>query len=127
MHKPVATTAAPPSFSTYAQAVEVPAGARQVHVSGQVGVLPDGTLVDGARGQHAQAWANIAAILAEADMALTDIYEVFAIVSDPSGIPLYREERDKVFQGHLAASTLIVAGLASADWKVEIMVRAAKA
>ena len=126
MSKPIETPAAPPSFSAYAQAVEVPAGARQVHVSGQVGVRPDGTLVSDPRGQHAQVWANITAVLAAADMELTDIYEVFAIVSDPSGVPLYREERDKVFDGHLAASTLIVAGLAHPDWKVEILVRAAR-
>jgi len=127
MHKTIETKSAPPSFSTYAQAVELPPGARTLHVSGQVGARPDGTLVSDARGQHAQAWANIAAILAEAGMTLTDIYEVFAIVSDAEGVPLYREERDRVFNGHMAASTLIVAGLASPDWKVEIMVRAAKA
>jgi enamine deaminase RidA (YjgF/YER057c/UK114 family) len=126
MHKPIETKAAPPAFSAYAQAVELPAAARSLHVSGQVGVTPEGTLIADARGQHAQAWANIAAILAEAGMELRDIYEVFAIVSDPDGVPLYREERDRVFQGHLAASTLIVAGLANPEWKVEIMVRAAK-
>lgn len=126
MPTPISTRAAPPSFSDYAQAVEVPSGARTLHVSGQVGAARDGTLSDDIVAQHRQAWANIAAILQAAGMGLTDIVDVLAIVSDQDGVPVFRTVRDEIFEGHLACSTLLVCGLASPDWKVEIAVTAAR-
>lgn len=124
---PVHTQDAPPPFSAYSQAIAARAGARIVHVSGQVGAGPDGTLAKDAQGQHAQCWANVLAILAEAGMGREDIVSVNAYVTDPSGIALYRTERDKALGGALHASTLvIVAGLADPAWVVEIQAVAAK-
>ena len=37
-----------PPFSRFSHAVEVPAGARWLHISGQIGVKPDGTIAEGA-------------------------------------------------------------------------------
>lgn len=127
MNTAIATDTAPPSFSDYAQAVETPPGARLVHISGQVGVTPDGTLPDDAQAQHEQAWRNIFAILHAADMAPTDIIDVLAIVTSADGVPVFRQSRDKMLPGHLACSTLLVCGLANPAWKVEIAVKAAKA
>ena len=126
MPRAIHTDAAPAPASAYAQAVEVPPGARVLHVSGQVGTLPDGRLAGDAAAQHAQAWANILAILDAAGMTATDIVEVIAIVTDASGVPLYRAARDRALGGHLAASTLLVCGLADPAWQVEIAVRAAR-
>ena len=42
-----ATTIAP-AFSNYSLAVEAPGAARWLHISGQVGVMPDGTTPAGA-------------------------------------------------------------------------------
>jgi enamine deaminase RidA (YjgF/YER057c/UK114 family) len=39
------TVAAP--FGTYSHAVEVPAGSRLLYISGEVGVLPDGSVPEG--------------------------------------------------------------------------------
>ena len=55
-----------------------------------------------------------------------DVVGVFAIVSGPEGVGLFRQVRDRMLGGHLACSTLVIAGLASPDWKIEIAVRAAK-
>src|SRR5438876_559996 len=44
MLKPINPPTIAPPFSRYSQAVEVPAGLRWLHISGQVGVRPDGTL-----------------------------------------------------------------------------------
>lgn len=126
MNRTISTRAAPPSFSDYSQAVEIPAGARTLQVSGQVGVALDGTLSASAEAQHEQAWTNIFSILSEAGMTKTDIVDVLAIVSDPAGVPVFRQVRDAMMNGHLACSTLLVCGLASPDWKVEIAVKAAK-
>lgn len=73
-----------------------------------------------------EACANVFAILAAADMTKTDIVDVLVIVSDPSGVPIFRQVRDQMLDGHLAGTTLLVCGLASPDWKVEIAVKAAK-
>jgi 2-iminobutanoate/2-iminopropanoate deaminase len=126
MNRQISTDTAPPPFSSYAQAVEVRANARTLHVSGQAGVALDGTLPTDATAQHEQAWANVFAILAAADMTKTDIVDVLVIVSDPSGVPIFRQVRDRMLDGHLAGTTLLVCGLASPDWKVEIAVKAAK-
>ncbi len=127
MNKLISTDTAPPAFSNYAQAVEVPANVRTLNVSGQAGVALDGTLPTDATAQHEQAWANIFAVLEAADMAKTDIVDVLVIVTDPSGVPIFRQVRDQMLDGHLAATTLLVCGLASPDWMVEIAVKAAKA
>jgi enamine deaminase RidA (YjgF/YER057c/UK114 family) len=127
MNKLISTDTAPPAFSNYAQAVEVPANVRMLNVSGQAGVALDGTLPADATAQHEQAWANIFAVLATVDMVKTDIVDVLVIVTDPSGVPIFRQVRDQMLDDHLAATTLLVCGLASPDWKVEIAVKAAKA
>ena len=126
MNRTIQTDKAPPSFSAYSQAVEVPAHARTVYVSGQVGAQADGRIPDNAEEQHAQAWRNVFAVLDAAGMAKTDIVDVFAIVTSQDGVKTFREVRDLLFDGHLACSTIMIAGLASPDWKIEIAVRAAK-
>ena len=129
MIRHLSTDKAPPPFSRYSQAVEVPAGSRLVLVSGQVGVGPDGKLAVTPEGQHETAWRNVLAILASAGLGPRDIAEVTAYVTDPSGVPLYREVRDRMLGDAAPASTLIVvAGLADPRWRVEIAaVAAAKA
>ena len=62
-HTP-ASVAAP--FGPYSHAVEVPEGSRLLYISGEVGVLPDGTVPDGIAAQAEACWRNITAILAEA-------------------------------------------------------------
>lgn len=126
MNRTIQTDKAPPSFSDYSQAVEVPANARLVFVSGQVGAECDGRIPANAEEQHELAWHNVFAILEEAGMQKTDIVDVFAIVTSQDGIKIFRQVRDRLFNGHLACSTIMIAGLASPDWEVEIAVRAAK-
>jgi enamine deaminase RidA (YjgF/YER057c/UK114 family) len=126
MNRTISSAASPPAFSAYSHAVEVPARARTLYVSGQVGITLDGTLAANAEAQHEQAWTNVFAILAAADMSKTDIVDVQAIVSDHAGVPVFRQVRDRMLDGHMACSTLLVCGLASPDWKVEIAVTAAK-
>ncbi len=125
--KRIETSNAPPSFSKYAQATEVPAGMRTIHVSGQVGITVDGVLPETFEDQHRQAWRNVFEILKSADMEISDIASVWAIVTDHDQVPIYREIRDEMLAGHVCASTMLVCGLASPAWKVEIAVVAARA
>jgi len=115
------TKTAPPPFSNYSLAVEAPGNARWLHISGQVGVAQDGTTADGPEAQMEQAWRNILAILEEADMSAGDLVKVTVFLTRSEDTPLYRNVRDRMLQGAEPASTLlIVSGLASPDWLVEI-------
>jgi len=113
-------TVAPP-FSRYSLAVEAPAGARWLHISGQVGVKPDGTVVQGVEGQIEAAWANVLAILEACGMTPDNLVKVTVFLTRPEDTPLYRQVRDRMLKTARPASTLlIVKGLASPDWLVEI-------
>jgi enamine deaminase RidA (YjgF/YER057c/UK114 family) len=116
-----------PPFSHYSHGVEVGAGARWLHISGQVGIDPDGRLATDAAGQMELAWRNVLAILEDARMGPRDLVKVTAFLVRGSDTPLYREVRDRMLDGAEPASTLlIVAGLAHPDWLVEIEAIAAR-
>jgi len=118
---------APPAFSAYSLAVEAPAEARWLHISGQVGVDPSGRLAEGAAAQMAQCWRNILAILADAGMGPQDMVKVTAYLTRPEDVGHYREVRDTLLEGAEPASTLVVVqALAHPDWLVEIEAVAAQ-
>ena len=112
--------------SHYAQAIEHGNGRRLV-ISGQVGVTPDGTIVDGYEAQARQTWANILAILNAANMTMTDLVSIRVYDVAPGNVAAYRAIRDEVLNGHLIAATyVIVAGLASPNFLIEIEAEAVK-
>ena len=119
----ISTDEAPAPFSRYSQAMRVSAGKDLVFVSGQVGVDTKGKLAKGEKGQHRQCWKNVLAILADQGLSAKDIIEMTVYITSPDGVPVYREVRDDMLDGHEAASTLlIISGLADPDWLVEISV-----
>jgi enamine deaminase RidA (YjgF/YER057c/UK114 family) len=73
--RPITPPSIRPPFARYSHGVEVPPGARLLALSGQLGVGPDDVAPEGAEAQAALAFANIAAILAEAGMRPADIVE----------------------------------------------------
>src|SRR5689334_18583108 len=63
-------------FGPYSHAVEVPEGSRLLYISGEVGVLPDGTVPQGIEAQAEACWRNIIAILADAGMGVGDLVKI---------------------------------------------------
>lgn len=111
----------PPPASNYAHAVSIAAGARRVLVSGQVGVNPDGTVPEGCADQMRACWANVFGVLAGAGMNKRNIAKITVFLTDAGDVGLYRDIRDELLEGHVAASTLlVVTALASPAFKVEI-------
>ena len=127
MLKVIAPTTIAPPASNYSQAIEVPPNARWLYISGQVGVRPDGTLAEGIEEQGRQAWANLIAILEDANMTAADLVRINAYITDSAFIVPLREVRNPFLGSHEPASTLaIVAGLASPDWLFEVEAVAAR-
>ena len=117
-HNP--STVAPP-FSSYSHGVEAAAGARWLHISGQIGVRPDGTLADGAEAQMEQAWRNVFAILDAAGMTRRDLVKTTIFLTVHGDTGLARRVRERMLEGATPASTLLfVAGLARPDFLIEI-------
>lgn len=115
-HNPFAVIAG--CGAVYAHGVEVPAGARTLYVSGQVGVDGDERLVEG--GFVPQAIANIETVLASADMTLADVVKITAYLTRREDLPLLRDVRAEFLAVSPAVTVVLVAGLHDPDWLVEI-------
>lgn len=117
----------PTPGSPYSQGIEVEAGSRWLHISGQVGVAPDGKVVEGVEGQLEQIWKNILGVLKAAGMGPQDLVKVTTFLTRKDDIGASREARKRALEGAEPASTLlIVSGLASPDLLAEIEAVAAK-
>lgn len=108
-------------FSRYSHGAEAPGAWRWLHVSGQVGVTADGTLVEGFEAQANQAWANVRAVLEEAAMTPADLVKVTMLLTRSDDVPASRTTRDAALEGAKPACTLfVVAGLADPGWLIEV-------
>lgn len=117
-----------PTQNLYSHGVEAPAGSRILHVAGEIGVRPDGTLPTTLEGQVEQLMQNFKAILASAGMGFDDIVKVQAYCLSREDIFTYAHARNKYFSGNPPATTaIVVAGLASPDWLIEVDMVAARA
>lgn len=118
----------PAPASKYSQGVAVPANARRLVVSGQIGMTKDGKVLDGMEAQLRQSWQNILAVLRAGGMSVTDLVKVTIFVTDAKAVTVSRQVRDEVMQGHQPASTfLVVAGLAMPSLLCEIEAEAVRA
>jgi enamine deaminase RidA (YjgF/YER057c/UK114 family) len=111
---------APQPASAYSQAVEVTGGIRILYISGQLGMDTDGTTRSTMAEQARLAWRNVAAQLSEAGMGFDNLVKVTMIIPDAAEIPASRPARAEALGDLRPASTLIVADLANAAWKIEI-------
>jgi enamine deaminase RidA (YjgF/YER057c/UK114 family) len=126
MFRPLNPTSIRPPFARYSHGVEVPAGARLVVCSGQLGITADDQIPEDTAAQTELCFANIAAILGEAGLTLADVVRINAYVTDREHLKPYMAVRDRLFGDPLPASTLmIVSGFARPEFKVEIEVIAA--
>ncbi len=108
-------------FARYSHGIAVPAGARLVFTSGQLGVAADDSIPPDCAAQAELCFSNIAAILAEDGMTLADVVRINAYVTDRAHMMDYMRVRDRHFPGRPPASTLvIVSGFTRADFVVEI-------
>jgi 2-iminobutanoate/2-iminopropanoate deaminase len=121
MNQEVNPTSIAPPAANYAHGVVSVGAERLLHVSGTVGVQPDGMVPDDVAEQAEAVWRNVAAICHAAELTLDDIVAIttYAVVGQPlAGV---MAARDRALGGRRVASTLItVPALARPEWKVEI-------
>jgi len=126
MHIPLSPTTIHPPFAPYSHGVAVPEGQKLVFCSGQLGIDVNGAVPPDCAGQTELCFANIAAVLAEAGMALAHIVRINAFVTGREHLPAYMAVRNELFAEPYPASTLmIVSGFARPEFVVEIEVIAA--
>ena len=114
-------------MGAYSHAIETPGGSRVVHVSGQVGVRPDGTVASGIEEQLECCWQNILAILAASNMSAGDIVKVNTYVTRPEHMRIHPKIRLKFLgDARPAATGVCVSALATPEFLCEIEVVAAK-
>ena len=120
------TTIVPP-FSKYSQGAEGPVNARWLYVAGQVGVDPDGTILEGSAAQIERAWRNLFGVLEAAGMGIEHLVKVTTFITRPEDVALNRQIRDRMLNGHQPAVTMVtVAALSHPGWLVEVEGVAAK-
>ena len=108
-------------FATYSHGIELDGPHRFLFGAGQTGVAADGSVGDGIEAQTELVWANIATVLASADMEIADIVQLNMLLVDREDHAAAAAIREAVLDGHRPASTLMyVAGLARPEWLIEI-------
>src|SRR5256886_4831061 len=113
---------------TYSHGIEVPPGARWLHVAGQIGVRPDGSVPASIEEQTETVWQNILAVLADAGMGIGDVVKITSFLTRHENFPKFAQVRAKFLGSHRPASTLLViSSLARPEFLVEVEAVAAKA
>jgi enamine deaminase RidA (YjgF/YER057c/UK114 family) len=119
---------APPA-ANYAHAVMTERAGTWLHTSGVVPTRPDQSVPDDVGEQAATVWANLLAILQDADMGPSDVVSIitYVVVDQLSSLPVIMAARDRALSGRRVASTLLtVPALANPAWKLEISLIAAR-
>jgi 2-iminobutanoate/2-iminopropanoate deaminase len=111
----------------YSHGVEVISPQRMLFVSGQVGVRSDGSVADGIGEQTRVALHNLQAVLAAAEMDMSDIVKSTIYLTDESLFGGFAEAGAPIVSSPPPATTLVyVKALASPALLVEIEAVAAK-
>jgi enamine deaminase RidA (YjgF/YER057c/UK114 family) len=115
-------------YVNYAHAVEVPAGARTLYISGLNGYERDGTTMPSTFDEQARLiWRHLARVLASADMTYADLVSLRFYLADPA----FDAANVALLMSHLgehrAARTVVCARLLEPEWLIEVEAIAARA
>lgn len=116
-------------LGAYSHTTQVPAGARWLVISGQVGIDRDGRVAGDIAAQSEQALRNVLACLDAHDMSRADLVKTTTYITDARFVAPFRDARRQVFGDDcVPTSTLVVIdALAKPELLVEVEAWAAKA
>jgi enamine deaminase RidA (YjgF/YER057c/UK114 family) len=111
-----------PFNNAYSHGVVIPPNARVLHLSGQIGARPDGTVPEDGVEQAENVWRNVMAVIKGASMEATDIVKLTAFIVDETIYPAYAAARKRdLGDVELPASTAVcVPRLLRPEWKIEV-------
>jgi 2-iminobutanoate/2-iminopropanoate deaminase len=116
-----------PPYAKYAHAVEVPAGARLLFVSGLNGYERDGvTTPTEFEAQADLIWNHLERVLEHARMSIADLVSLRFYLASPALDPANVAVLKRRLGDHHAARTVVCAGLLEPGWLVEIEAIAAQ-
>jgi enamine deaminase RidA (YjgF/YER057c/UK114 family) len=130
VHREIEPAAIAPPAANYAHAILTDNATSWLHTSGVVPTRPDGTVPDAIGDQAEVVWANLLAMLDEAQMTVHDVVSVttYVVVDHMASLGVVMAARDRALGGRRVASTLVtVPALARPEWKMEIALVAAYA
>jgi 2-iminobutanoate/2-iminopropanoate deaminase len=104
----IRTSEAPAPVGPYSQAVRA---GPYVFVSGQIGLTPDGTLVEGLAGQTEQALTNLRAVLNAAGLDIEDLVKTTVYLADISRFAEFNEIYARFMGDHRPARAVLEARL----------------
>jgi 2-iminobutanoate/2-iminopropanoate deaminase len=110
------TAEAPEPAGPYSQSVRI---GGVVAAAGQVGIMPDGTAVDGVGPQTRQALANVARVLEASGAGMDDVVTMRVFLTDTSQFDEMNEVYADAFRAPYPARTTVYVGL-PAGYLVEI-------
>jgi len=110
----------PGRVPSYAQAVEVPPGARLVYLSGMAPQTADGKVPESFEDQCRLAWTNLVAVLAAADLTVRDLVRVTITLTDLANRAASAAIRREFLGDHRAALVGVVADVWVDSWLLEI-------
>jgi enamine deaminase RidA (YjgF/YER057c/UK114 family) len=121
----------PPSvrrpFGLYNHGLSVPAGARLLVTSGQLGLTTEDAIPASVEDQAVLCFEAIGSILKEGDMSFEDVIRISAFVTRREDFAPYMTVRDRYTGAIKPVSTLIiVSGFTRPEFLVEVEVTAAK-
>ncbi|GAA5047161.1 enamine deaminase RidA (YjgF/YER057c/UK114 family) [Thermocatellispora tengchongensis] len=118
--QPIDPATLPDATGNYAHGTLVAGVRRAVFVSGQVPWAGQGAVPEDFDSQCRLTWHNVFAVLAEADMGVRNLAKVTTYLSDR----MYREANSRIRQeilgDHRPALTVVIAGIYSEEWLLEI-------
>ena len=127
MHKAVNPAGIHPPFSNYSHGILTAGGV--LHVSGQLGILRDGTVPVDVLDQAMACFENIEQILTEAGLRRRHVTRINAFVTDRWSLASYMDARNswvEELEPPPASTLMIVAGFARPEFRVEVEVTASK-
>ena len=110
-----------PPFGRYNHAILVAGPPPTMHVSGQLGIAPDGSFPEDVAAQTERAFANLDAILLDAGLERRHVVKLTTYLIEPGDRLAYMAIRDAWVVDPAPASTLIfIKALAMPEFRVEI-------
>ncbi len=116
---------APKAAGGYSQAIGVQGIRELLFVSGQTPETLAGEVPSGFEAQARQAWANVLAQLAAADMTVANLVKVTTFLASRDHAIPNRALRAEVLGEHRPALTVVIAGIFDERWLLEIEAYAA--